>query len=125
MDPYPPAPRAVASSASSDAELRVRHGADHELRDAVAARDGEGRLPVVHQHHLELAAVVGVDGPRRVEHRHPVAQRQPGARAHLALEAGGMATAQPVGTSARSPGARVSGAARAAWRSIPAAPSVW
>src|SRR5215218_3021364 len=58
---------------------------DHQLRDAVASLDGEGRTRVgVDQQHLELTAVLRIDQTWCVEARDAVLQRQAGAREHEA-----------------------------------------
>ena len=43
----------------------------------------EIRFAEIHQDDLDLAAVVAVDGPRSVEHRHPVPGGETRARPHL------------------------------------------
>src|SRR5712671_2281896 len=48
----------------------------HELRDLHAARDGEGFSAVVDQNGGHLAAIIRIDGSRRVQHRHAMAQRE-------------------------------------------------
>jgi hypothetical protein len=58
----------------------------HQLRDAIAAPNRERLASRVHQDHLDLAAVVRVDGAGRVGEHDPVTQRQPAARADLRLE---------------------------------------
>ena len=49
----------------------------------VAARDGEILLAVIDQDHLDLTAIVGIDGPWRVQHRHAMLRRKPRAGAYL------------------------------------------
>src|SRR6185437_8998075 len=61
--------------------------AHDELGDARAARHRK-RLPsVVNEQNPDFAAIIGVDGSRRVEHGDALFQRQPRARPDLALEA--------------------------------------
>ena len=51
-------------------DIDARDGRDHQLGDAVARLDDDGRLVAqVHQQHHDLAAVVAVDGARRVRPR--------------------------------------------------------
>ncbi len=58
-------------------QLHGLHGLHHELRDALAALDGDGGARiVVDEQHLHFAAIPGVDQPRRVEHRDAVAERE-------------------------------------------------
>jgi hypothetical protein len=55
----------------------------HELRDPLAARDGERLLTVgVEQQHANLAPIPGVDQPGGVHERDPVPGREPRARQH-------------------------------------------
>ena len=63
-------------------------GGDHELRDAVAATDADGGTAEVDEQHLDLAPVVGVDRPGRVEERQAVAVRETAARPDLPLVPG-------------------------------------
>src|SRR5262249_57444543 len=57
--------------------LRARHRGDDELRDAIAAAHDEGRLAVVDEDHLHLAAVVAVDRAGGVEDADALPQRAP------------------------------------------------
>jgi oligoribonuclease len=67
----------------------VGHGLHHELGDAVAPGDGERLAGIeVHEEHLELVAVAGVDEARRVEAGDPMAQREAAAGLHEAGVAG-------------------------------------
>ncbi len=72
--------------------------------------------------HLYLAAVVGIDRARGVEHRDAVARRGRSAP-HLAFKAARQCEGDAVGICARPPGAIVTGisAGTAATRSSPAA----
>ena len=85
-------------------------GAIDQLGDPHAARDRERFAAEIDKQHLYLAAVVGIDRAGRVEHGDAVARGKPGARPHLRFVPCGSAMAMPVGTSARAPGAMVSGA---------------
>ena len=69
-------------------ELDVGDALDHELRDAIASRDGHRLGAVVDDDDPHLAAVVGVDRPRAVQERDARAQGQAASRADLRLEAG-------------------------------------
>ena len=64
-------------------EPGLLHLLDDQLGDPVAAGQVD-RLPRVEvdQQHLDLAAVAGVDGPGRVDDRHPEPGGEPGARVH-------------------------------------------
>jgi hypothetical protein len=46
-------------------ELSPLEPRENQLRDALAVRHGEGLAAVVDQDHADLAAVIGIDGPRR------------------------------------------------------------
>ena len=70
---------------------------DDELRDPVAAPDRERRLPVIDQDHLDLAAIVAVDGTGRVQDRDAMPGGEPGAGPHLRLVALGKMEAKPGG----------------------------
>src|SRR5512142_1833504 len=63
-------------------------GEDH-LRDALAVPDGERLAAVVDHDDPDLAAVVRVDGARRVHQRDAVPERQAASGSHLRLDAGG------------------------------------
>ena len=63
-------------------------GRDDELRDAVAAADADRLAAEVHEQHLHLAAIVGVDRPGGVEERQPLAHGEAAPRPHLPLEPG-------------------------------------
>src|SRR4029077_10118197 len=58
----------------------------HELRDLHAARDGESLTAVVDQNGRHFAAIIGIDGSRRVQHCHAMTKREPRTRAHLSFE---------------------------------------
>src|SRR2546425_4119700 len=45
-------------------ELRLRHGRDHHLRDALAAPDRKRRVAVIDQEHGDLTAIVRIDRAR-------------------------------------------------------------
>jgi hypothetical protein len=66
-----------------------------------------GLAAEVHEQHLHLAAVVGVDGAGRVQQRQALAHGEPAPRPHLPSKPGGSASAMPVGTRQRSPAASV------------------
>src|SRR2546425_7711525 len=68
---------------------------DHELGDALPAGEGLRARIVVDEQYLDLAAVAGVDEPGRVEHRHPVPEREPRARQHEARIAAGNGARDP------------------------------
>ena len=59
-------------------------GDDH-LGDALAVVDDEVILREINKYNAYLAAVVGVDGAGRVEHRDALLQRQAAAGPHLRL----------------------------------------
>jgi len=63
----------------------VAHLTQHQLRDAVAAIHVVAVVGIgVHQQHLHLASVAGVDDARRVQHGDAMVQGQPTARHHEA-----------------------------------------
>src|SRR5438477_11958706 len=64
-------------------ELRSRHWRDHELRNALAARQLDAFLPQVDDDDADFAAIVAVDRSGTVQARDPDAQRQSAARSHL------------------------------------------
>ncbi len=67
---------------------RLDHGRYHHLCDAHAILDVEGLVAMgVVKQHLDLAAVVRVDGAGRVEHGDAMLERQAGARPDLRLKA--------------------------------------
>src|SRR5437867_1912513 len=47
----------------------ARHRGDDELRDAIAAADGDRLLAEIDRDHRDLPAVIGVDRPGGVQHR--------------------------------------------------------
>ena len=65
-----------------------RHGRDDHLGDAQAAGHGETLLPQIDEEHLYLAAIVGIHGSGRIEHRDPMPEGEARAGAHLGLVAG-------------------------------------
>ena len=69
----------------------------------LAAAQRDRLSAVVHQQNLQLAAIAGVDQPRRVEHRQPCVRARP-ERGSTGPRAEGIATASPVPTSVRAPG---------------------
>jgi len=75
--------------------LNARHRGNDQLGDTLERRDLDRDRAVVDQQNPEFAAIVRVDGAGRVEHRQAVAQGEPGARAHLSLEAVRNLEAQP------------------------------
>lgn len=81
-------------------DLPLGHRADHQLRNPGQRLHHEGFCSVVDEDDANLPSIVGVDGPRAVEHREPVLQCQPRARSDLSLEAGGNAHGQPRGDEA-------------------------
>ena len=79
-------PAGVTPCNSKLFRLLKRYGHDsryHELSNSVAARDAECFLTVVYKQHLNLAAVIGVDGAGRIQHRNAMAMGKPRSRAHL------------------------------------------
>src|SRR5258706_14546811 len=66
-------------------DLHHRHRYDEHLGDAHPALDDEFFAPEVDQRHLDLAAVVGVDGSGRVDHGDAVPAGQAAAGADLRL----------------------------------------
>jgi hypothetical protein len=90
----------AALSVIEHLRFHERHRRDrrhHQLGDPVAAPDGERLGPVVDEDHPHLAAIIGIDRTRRVEHRHPVVERQSRARPHLPLVAGRQGEREPAG----------------------------
>jgi hypothetical protein len=57
------------------------------LGDAHAAGDGHRFTAEVYQQHLDLPAVVGIDGARRVKHGQPVSGGEAGSGPHLSFVA--------------------------------------
>src|SRR5689334_17934759 len=47
--------------------LQPGHRGHHQLRDAIAAADGEDLLSVIDQDHADFAAIIGVDRARRIQ----------------------------------------------------------
>ena len=58
---------------------------NHYLRYPLAWFYLERRIGEVHKNDLDFPPVIGINRPRRIEHRHPVFRRQPAARTHLHL----------------------------------------
>src|SRR5512135_2446591 len=93
-DPNRSSPRVPEAAFPTRGPLEFRHDLEahpqrpgkDDLRDPVPAPYGERFLPEVREDHANLAAIVGVDRPRRVEARHAVADRQAAARPHLSLD---------------------------------------
>src|SRR5687768_11272023 len=59
--------------------LRKCHGAHrrhHHLRDAITAPDLERIAAMVDEDHFDLTAIVGIDRPRRIEHRDAMLGRE-------------------------------------------------
>ena len=65
-----------------------RHRQHQHLRDPHPALDRERLSSMVDQRHLHFPTVVRVNGPRGVEQRYAMAQRQPAAWPDLCLKAG-------------------------------------
>ena len=87
VEPKPPAPRALSVKASHFDQFGLFVAGDHHLGDLVAARDPERLVAVIDQDRLDLAAIVAVDGARRIEAGDAVIERQARARPHLRLDA--------------------------------------
>ena len=68
---------------------RLRDRREHQLRHAIAPRDGEVLRPVVDQDDLELAAIVAVDRARRIGHGNAMLESETRAGADLYLVACG------------------------------------
>jgi hypothetical protein len=70
----------------------LNHGSydrrDDQLRYAHAAQDSERIVPEVREYHLYFAAIIGIYGSGRVQHRDTMARRKTGTRPHLAFCAG-------------------------------------
>src|SRR5262245_54508551 len=66
-----------------------RYRGHDQLRDALAAADDERLAAEIDQDDADLAAVVGIDGARRVEHGDARLQREAGAWPHLRFESAG------------------------------------
>src|SRR5258708_3755645 len=71
------------------APLDPRVRCHHELRDLHAARDGESFRAMVDEDGCHLAAIIGIDSSRRVQHRYAMAKREPRSRPQLSLESFG------------------------------------
>ena len=71
---------------------------DNELRDLHAARDREGRFSVIDQDRRDLAAIIGIDRARRVQHVTPCFSARPERGRTCASTPCGNASAMPVGT---------------------------
>src|ERR1700730_11255546 len=61
-------------------EARLGDRLDHELGDALATLEGDGRGAVVDQEDLDLSAIARVDQAGRVEHGDTVLEGEAGAR---------------------------------------------
>jgi hypothetical protein len=122
--PKPPSPRAVGGSSAASTKRACETGTDEHLRDPVPALDGHRLATQIDEKDLHLAAVIRIDGTGRVGERDAEARREPAARPDLGLQPSGTATRIPVGTAARSPGPRTTGASMQAARSAPALPAV-
>ena len=68
-------------------------------------------VPMIDQRHLDLTAIIPVDGAGCVENRDAMLDRKARARPHLRLKSSGKAMAMPVATSARAPGFKVKASA--------------
>ena len=86
-------------------ENNLAEAGDYHLGDALAVADLKGFLREVHQQHLDLPAVVGVDGAGRVEYS----------------QSAGNSIYRPVGTSTRQPGCNRMLSSKLARKSTPAA----
>lgn len=92
VEPKPPVPPTEFGRLLD--RRRLEAGED-ELRHARPPRDRHRLRPGVPEQDAQLAAVVGVDGGRRVGEGEAVPQRQPRAGPHLTLHAGGQLHRQP------------------------------
>src|ERR1700732_4835680 len=68
-------------------EFHADYGRNHHLRDALAAPDRKRRVAVVDQEHADLAAIIGVDRARRIQHSDAVLGGEARARSNLRLVA--------------------------------------
>ena len=64
-------------------ELRVLVPRNDHLRDLHAARNPERRVAMIDQDRFDFAAIIAVDGARRVQTSDTVIEREAGARTHL------------------------------------------
>ncbi len=87
VDPKPPAPRGRLVELGNLAPDRPGVPRHDQLCNSHAAGDAERLLAQIDQDHAHFAAIVGVDGARRVGHGDAVLGGQPGTRADLGLEA--------------------------------------
>ena len=126
-------PAGVAKAASTSGRvlqtlnllhLDLNHRGNDHLRHPIPRFNRHRLLPQIHQQHLDLAAVVPVDGAWGVGDGQTVAEGQPERGRIWASKPWGMAMASPVSTATRSPGASTIGSLAADDKSIPAAPSV-
>ena len=102
FSPFPPKtasvprtrPQPIFPSARSPGRIGERLGrlplhafvpGNHYLRYPLAWFYLERRIGEVHKNDLDFPPVIGINRPRRIEHRHPVFRRQPAARTHLHL----------------------------------------
>ena len=82
-EPKPRTPRSLSGSSSTSTSSTSGTGEHDELGDAHPRLDDERLARVgVEQRDAQLAAVAGVDEPRRVDDRDPVLRREPRARLH-------------------------------------------
>jgi two-component system, NtrC family, nitrogen regulation response regulator NtrX len=110
FDSAPPRGSIAAGTAGRFVELtdhlprRLAHLGHDQLRDALAATHDEGLLAVVDEQHRQLAAVVGVDRPRGIQHGEAMTQREPAAGADLGFEAHRQRDREPGGDQRALPG---------------------
>ena len=95
VDPNPPSARADPGKPLHLVEPRMLDALHHELGDPVTAGERH-RIPGVEVHHrdLDLSAVSGIDGTRRVHQAHPMAHREPRAGVDERGVAGGQGDRQ-------------------------------
>lgn len=70
----------------NDLDAGVRNWSNHHLCDAHAVSDGEGFAGVVDKGNQDLAAIIAIDGARRVGKGNAVFGRKPRTRANLGFE---------------------------------------
>ena len=80
------APTAVIEPIGLD-DLHTDNGGENDLRETIAGLDGQRLAAKVNHDHAKLAAIVGVDGTRRVDQGQTFAEGAATARTHLTLVA--------------------------------------
>ena len=84
-EPKPPSPRAVSSSAATSSSSTCSTAATTIWAMRSPRVMTNSAVPVIDQRHLDLAAIIAVDGAGRIQHGDAMLDRKAGARPHLRL----------------------------------------